>query len=244
MPLLFSPVDQEELVEALKPRPRAAFLMQQLDGNPTLADRTMSEEVKAALERAKFTALTASDVRGTGDYLHKIVGLLRGCGFAIAVFSDRTPAKTLANIFFEVGMAGVLGKPIQLVLTGDNPAPSDFIRSEWVAYKRGDEPALRLALDESLARISEQAEYYCKIGQVALEAERPDLELAFERFKQSVLIGDDMNAREGIQAVSNLLLAARKVEGRDDMASHRERLFRAVSEFLRLLPAVAAGHQE
>lgn len=123
MALLFSPVDQTELVDAVEPRPRTAFLMLQLDGNLTATDQIMSSEVKDALARAEFNVVTASDVRGTGDYLHKILGLIRGCGFAVAVFSDRTPPRTLANVFFEVGMAGVLGKPVQLVLTGDTRHP-------------------------------------------------------------------------------------------------------------------------
>ncbi len=236
MALLFSPVDQTELIDAFEPRPRTAFLMQQLDGNQTSADQTMVQEVRAALALADFHVVTASDVRGTGDYLHKILNLIRGCGFAVAVFSDRTPPRTLANIFFEVGMAGVLGKPIQLVLTGDNPAPSDFVRTEWIAYKRGDEAALRVALGDSLGRIDELAGYYRDIGEVALEADRPDLELVFERFKQAILIGDDARAREGVRNVRERLLAARNAQGQDDMASHRERLYRSTSEFLRLLP--------
>lgn len=211
--------------------------MCQLDGNTTQVDTVMADEVTAALARADFNSVTASDIRGTGDYLHKIIGLIQGCGFAVAVFSDRTPPKTLANIFFEVGMAGVLGKPIQLVLTGENPAPSDFVRSEWIAFRRGEEPAFRLALDDSLRRIGDLTGYYRALGDVALQADRPDLELVFERFKQSVLIGNDVAARDGVVAVRTALIAARAVEGRDDMASHRERLFRSASEFLRLLPA-------
>jgi len=211
--------------------------MMQLDGNPTVADRTMADEVRAALARANFEVVTASDVRGTGDYLHKIINLIRGCGFSIAVFSDRTPPRTLGNIFFEVGLAGMLGKPVQLVLHGENPAPSDFVRSEWISYKRGEEPALRAALDDSLEQMNALAGFYRDIGEVALEAERPDLELAFERFKQGVLIGNDAQSREGVRSVQARLIDARNVEGRDDMATHRDRLFKSVSAFLRLLPA-------
>jgi hypothetical protein len=237
VPLLFSPVDQEELADAFEPRPRHAFLMMQLDGNATVADRTMADEVRAALARANFEVVTAGEVRGTGDYLHKIINLIRGCGFSIAIFSDRTPPKTLANIFFEVGLAGMLGKPVQLILNGENPAPSDFVRSEWISYKLGEEPALRSALDESLAQINALAAFYRDIGEVALEAERPDLELAFERFRQGVLIGDDAQSRDGVRSVQDRLIDARNVEGRDDMATHRDRLFKSVSAFLRLLPA-------
>jgi hypothetical protein len=211
--------------------------MMQLGDNISTNEQLMADEVRTALADRRFAAVTANDVRGTGDYLMKIVNLIRGCGFAIAVFSDQTPARTLANIFFEVGVAGVFGKPVQLVLTGTSPAPSDFVRTEWVAYKPRNLAALRDDLRGSIARIDELSEYYRAIGDVALEAERPDLELVFERYKQAVLIGDDDAARTGIERVRDLLVEARRVEGRDDMASHRERLHRAASEFLRMLPA-------
>ena len=236
MPLLFSPVDQTELVAPFDPRPRTAFLMLRLGDGVSPEEQLMAEEVRAALADHHFAAVTSSDVHGTGDYLAKIVNLIRGCGFVVALFSDKTPARTLANIFFEVGVAGVLGKPVQLVLSGVNPAPSDFVRSEWIAYRPRRLASLRADLRASLTRIDELSQYYRTIGDVALEAERADLELAFERYRQAVLIGDDAGARAGIARVRDLLVEARRVEGRDDMASHRERLHRAASEFLAMLP--------
>ena len=95
---------------------------------------------------------------------------------------------------------------------------------------------MRADLRASLARIDELALYYRTIGDVALEAERADLELAFERYRQAVLIGDNADGRAGIARVRDLLVEARRIEGRDDMASHRERMHRAVSEFLAMLP--------
>ncbi len=197
----------------------------------------MATEVRKALAEKGFAAVTAGDVRGTGDFLVKIVDLIRGCGFAVAVFSDATPAKTLANIFFEIGVAGVLGKPVQLVFSGDQGAPSDFVRKEWIAYRPGRLARLRKDLEASLARIGELAEFYRKIGDVALDAERGDLELAFERRRQAMLIGGDAQARAGIGRVRDLLVEARNTQGADGMASHRERLHRAASEFLAMLPA-------
>jgi hypothetical protein len=211
--------------------------MLRLGGGASLEERLMTDEVRAALADQQFSAVTAADIRGTGDYLVKIVNLIRGCGFVVAIFSEGTPARTLANIFFEVGVAGMLGKPVQLVLSGTNPAPSDFVRTEWIAYKPRKLAALRSDLAASLTRIGEMAVYYRTIGDVALEAERADLELAFERYRQAVLIGDDDLARGGIARVRDLLVEARRVEGRDDMASHRERLHRAASEVLAMLPS-------
>jgi len=236
VPLLFSPVDQTELIAPFHPRPRTAFLMLQLGEGTSPEERLIADEVRAALTDQGFASVTAADVPGTGDFLVKIVDLIRGCGFAVAIFSDQTPAKTLANIFFEIGVAGMLGKPVQLVFSGANPAPSDFVRTEWIAYKPKKLAKLRADLRASLERIDALAEFYRTIGDVALEAERADLELAFERYRQAVLIGGNALARAGIEHVKALLVAARKAEGADDMASHRERLHRAASEFLAMLP--------
>lgn len=194
--------------------------MLQLGGELEEPDRVMAAETRAALTAQGFDAVTASDVKGTGEFLNKIIDLIRGCGFAVAVFSDKTPARTLANIFFEIGVAGVLGKPVQLVLTGKTPTPSDFVRSEWIAYKPGSEDDLRNELRASLERIDQLAGYYRTIGEVALEAPQADLELCFERFKQAVLIGGDPVARTAIERVRERLADARRAEGADDMASH------------------------
>jgi hypothetical protein len=81
--------------------------------------------------------------------------------------------------------------------------------------------------------------FYRQLGRFALDAPQPDLELAFERFKQAVLIADDHAARQGIAAIRDRLdAAARRTDGdRDeDMASHRMRLLQTVHEFLGLLP--------
>jgi hypothetical protein len=236
MPLIFSPVDEQELDSPYQPRPRTAFVMMQLNPKADEREKFMAAETKAVLRKAGFSAVTASDVTGTGDFLIKIVDLIRSCGFAVAIFSDKTPAKTLANIFFEVGIATVLGKPIQLLLTGDNPAPSDFVRSEWISYTPGKEKEFRATLAKGLERIGAMAEYYTKLGQVALDAQNADLELAFERFKQAILIGDHAGARKNMKAVVERLEGHQQAEGNDDMASHRERLHRTATQFLKLLP--------
>jgi hypothetical protein len=236
MPLFFSPIDEQELDSPYQPRPRTAFLMMQLNERADEREKLMAVETKAMLRKAGFYSVTASDVTCTGDFLSKIIDLIRSCGFAIAIFSDKTPAKTLANIFFEVGIATVLGKPIQLLLTGENPAPSDFIRSEWISYTPGKEKEFRTTVAKGLERIAAMADYYDKLGQVALEAQNADLELAFERFKQAILIGDHAGARKGMRFVVQRLEDHQQAEGDDDMVSHRERLHRTASQFLKLLP--------
>jgi hypothetical protein len=89
----------------------------------------------------------------------------------------------MGNIFFEIGVCGLLGKPVQLIVSGERPTPSDFVRTEWVGYRLGSEADLRRNLQDSFARIEQLAEFYKTLGQLALDARDTDLELAFERFQ-------------------------------------------------------------
>lgn len=238
MPLIFSPVDLSELRGPFRPRPRSAFLMLQLGGTISSSEVRIKELVARSLLARNIEAVTAAAVPGTGDYLQKIVDLIRGCGFGFAIFSDLTPARSLANIFFEVGVAGVLGKPVQLALAGPAPPPSDFVRTEWIRYDDAHEARFETQLTDVLGRIEEGADFYRKIGLIAYGADEPDLEEAFERFKQAVLISDDVEARDGLTKLRSRLrsrLGRENLTG--DLASHRNRLLRAVTEFLALLPS-------
>jgi hypothetical protein len=218
--------------------------MLQLGGRISSDEQRMAAIVRGVLARGNFAAVTAVDVRRTSDFLHKIIDLIRGCGFSIAIFSGQTPAPTLANIFFEIGIAGVLGKPVQLVWSGTKRGgtvtPSDFVRTEWIQYSPTAEARFEDEISDAVREIEQGATgFYRKIGEVALEAVEPDLELAFERFKQAVLISNDRDAVEKITEIRDRLgTSARqhRADPEDDMASHRNRLLQAVNEFLRLMP--------
>jgi hypothetical protein len=238
VPLHFSPIDQSELANPYTPRPRGAFLMLRLGKGASQAEMEMAAAAREVLSSMCFQPVTAADIRGTGDYLGKIVDLIRGCGFGIAIYCDQTPARTMGNIFFEVGVCGVLGKPVQLVLSGQQATPSDFVRTEWLEYKAGQKLKLRRALRESFDRIEQLADFYGTLGQLAMEAQVADLELAFERFKPVILIAEGPEPRASIIEIRRRLEKTPRKRSpiRDDMASHRMRLLKAVSEFLASLP--------
>lgn len=209
-------------------------------------EQIMGRIVREALDVRSFVPLSAGDVRRTSDFLHKIIDLIRGTGFSIAIFSDRTPAKTLANIFFEVGVALVIGKPVQLVWTARDPGisavPSDFVRTEWISYIVGEEDRLRRDLDGAIDAIEQGAAYYRQIGDIAFEAPEPDLELAFERYKQAILISGDREDRDRIVRLRDRLAGSgRRRRADSDIASHHARLLQTVREFIALLPQPAGG---
>ena len=174
-------------------------------GDAAAVERDMVAQVRAALDRLGFTAIAATEVPGTGDFLGKIIELIRGCGFGVAVYSDQTPPKTLGNIFFEVGISHLLGKPVQLLIAGADPTPSDFVRTEWLRYDATDPDRNRRELEARFQAIEALGEYYCKLGEVGLAADAIDYEMTFERFKQAVLISDNPEARGHIATIADLL---------------------------------------
>jgi hypothetical protein len=214
--------------------------MLQLGGTISTAEVAIHRLVGEALAARGIEEITAPAVAGTGDYLQKIIDLIRGSGFGIAIFSDLTPARTLANIFFELGVAGILGKPVQLLLAGPSDPPSDFVRTEWIRYQAGNEARFLRDSQRAVDSILEGAKFYQTIGQIALDAEEPDFEEAFERFKQAVLISDDARARNGLNLLMNRLSGGGRSRSPNpnDFSSHRVRLIKAISEFLALLPNV------
>jgi hypothetical protein len=109
MALLYSPLDGSELNEPVQPYPRSAFLMIHDNDRVSAVEARMQVIAREELMAAGFDAKAASGLRRSGDFLSKIIRMIRGCGFGIAIFSDATPPRTIANIFFEVGYCLALG---------------------------------------------------------------------------------------------------------------------------------------
>jgi hypothetical protein len=132
--------------------------------------------------------------------------------------------------------------PLTLLYPPSPPAVfsgTDFVRTEWIRYFPGEENRLREELRAAIERIEDGAAFYRQLGRFPVDAPQPDLELGFERFKQAVLIADDVPAREGIATIRDRLDAAApqtQAGQDDDLGSHRTRLLQAVQEFLGLLP--------
>ncbi|MGA9995014.1 MAG: hypothetical protein WBP93_06355 [Pyrinomonadaceae bacterium] len=183
--------------------------------------------------KARHHFIKATSLSGTKDYLEKIVQIVRGCGFGIAIFSEFTPAPTLANIFFEIGLCSLLGKPVILVKSAKSKPPSDFVRTEWVTYQGGDTKKLKRDLSDSIKEVSKLAKYYEDLGDLAMDADDVDVELAFERYKQAVLIADSKSARKKIGKILNRLHSNQGTA--DLLRASKVRLRKSISEFIKLL---------
>ena len=229
MALIFSPLTEDALEGPYQPLPKGVFLMLQLGEGVSKLESEMDKAVNSVLVRKKFNPIRATSERGQKDYLVKIIQMIRGCGFGTAVFSEYTPAPTLANIFFEIALCNLLGKPVIIVKSEDAKSPSDFVRTEWVSYVSNKKGQLRRDYSESVSSVLELARYYETLGNLAMDAEEIDLELAFERYRQSFLIDGCSTVRNKIRKLR--IRARDKTDAAANMGPARLRIRKAISEF-------------
>ena len=234
MPLLFSPISDGLLEGPFKPLPRTAFIMLHSGRYVSRIEENIDRVVCGCLKRLRQEPIKASRQTGTKDYLEKIIQLIRGCGFGVAIFSEVTPAPTLANIFFEIGLCYVLGKQVIVVKTEDAKPPSDFIRTEWIAFQKGDTNKLRRDVEKAIKSIQQLATYYEQLGDLALDAQDVDFELAFERYRQALLIGNKKTTRVKITDILKELSDDKQLPV--FMRASRTRLRKSIQEFDKLLP--------
>ncbi len=117
MAIIFSPLSEDVLEGPFEPLPRSAFVMLQLGDGRAKIESEMQATVISVLKAKRFKPVDAESVRGNKDYLEKIIQIIRGSGYGVAIFSEYTPPSTLANIFFEVALCNLLGKPVILAKT-------------------------------------------------------------------------------------------------------------------------------
>jgi len=86
MALIFSPLSEDILSGAFIPFPKSAFLMMQdNEGTPQL-DSEMERIARTEFHGLGFDLRKASEEAGTKDFLEKILALIRGSGFGVAIF--------------------------------------------------------------------------------------------------------------------------------------------------------------
>ncbi len=234
MAIIFSPLANEEMTGAFKPMPGCAFVMMHSAKAIAPVEREIEKRAIAVLQTCGFATTKATGSFGTKDFLDKIIRLIRGCGFGLAIFSEFTPAKTLANIFFEIGICYVLGKDVILIKTKDAPIPSDFVRNEWIEFEPADKSGFSRSLQGACNELRQNADFYRQLGEIALEAADTDYELAFERFKQSALLVHSATALDQIKGISVRLAALSGTSA--DAKSYFKRPKGEIDRFLKLQP--------
>jgi hypothetical protein len=203
--------------------------MRQL-GDPPNIDVRMADIVTDRLQHRGYETIDADGSTGNKDYLERILNLIRGTGFTLAVFSHDTRPSAMANIALELGYAGMCGKPILIAKSSDARPPSDLKRTDWMSFDPRDEAPFLRKLDQAVDRLEEMVTFQETTLRVALDARNIDCGIAFERAIKGFLLSGNEFFLDATEAILTRLDPIR-----DDIAiGDLERLRGEIRTFLSL----------
>jgi len=197
-------------------------------GNPPAVDERMVEIVLEVLALRRIPTKDADASTGGKDFLERILGLIRGTGFTIAIFSHDTRATAMANITLELGFAAMCGKPLIIVKSKEAAAPSDFTRTDWIDYDLKDEARFRKKLGQALDTINDLAVFEDMLLDVALGARSIDCAIAFERANKAFLLTREDRFLDKAEEIKRRLDGMGNIEAIADL----ERLKSEITTFI------------
>ena len=174
-------------------------------GNPPALDEAMANIVEDVFEHRGIGLKDADDSTGGKDFLERILGLIRGTGFTVAIFSEDTRGTAMANIALELGFASMCGKPLVIVKSKAAPPPSDLTRTDWIEYDAADQPRFRRKLNQALDELEELAGFTEALLDVAMAAPAMDCAIAFERASKAFLLTKEARFLDSAEEIANRL---------------------------------------
>jgi hypothetical protein len=151
----------------------------------------MNAEVVRLFRVRGFEAIDADGTTGSKDYLERILSLIRGTGFTVAIFSHETRASSMANIALELGFAAMCGKPLVIVKSPQAAAPSDLKRTDWIEYDETGPAPFRRKLRQAVDEIERLCNWEDDLLQASLDARSPDCAVGLERANKGFLLSGD-----------------------------------------------------
>ena len=130
--ILYNPTNGDVLTFGVSLRPRTCFLMTQL-GTPIPPElQSIRRRVVAQLTKKNIDTVDADSIVTGKDFLEKIWRLIISVPLGVAIIHEDMTPKTLANIFYEIGLMDSLGKQTLVVKSRGAAIPSDFVRTEYI----------------------------------------------------------------------------------------------------------------
>jgi hypothetical protein len=181
--IIYSPTDGDALTTSVKSAPRHCFLMTRLGKPVPQMVVDIGQAVKKCCSDANFTVIDAGAKVTGRDFLLKIWKMIASAPLAVGVVHENIPAKTQANIFYELGVAQALGKETLIIKSPKSEIPSDFIRTEYITY----DSEFPSRFCQYLDGLKDQAEHYELVSD---QLDRNPI-LALDYLKRAYLITGD-----------------------------------------------------
>ena len=199
-------------------------------GNPPALDEAMAAVVKEVFDARNVGIKDADASTGAKDFLERILGLIRGTGFTVAIFSEDTRATAMANIALELGFASMCGKPLVIVKSKAAKAPSDLTRTDWIEYDPDDASRFQVKLNQALDEINEVAIFTELLLDTAMDAPAMDCAVAFERASKAFLLTKEPRFLDSVEEIGQRLERAARDDDIADLQRVRSELTMFVSQ--------------
>ena len=191
--IIYSPLDGDALTNTVVSKPRQCFLMTRL-GKPIDPEVIkMRTQITAACKKHRYEVLDATSKVTGRDFLMKIWHLIASTPLCVGIVHESIPLTTQANIYYEMGVAQALGKETLLVKSSKAEVPSDFVRTEYVAFDADFDERF----ETYLASLLDQAEHY---EVVAEQLDRNPI-LAIDYLRRAYLISGEERLRKRAQEI-------------------------------------------
>lgn len=148
-------------------------------------------KLSSFLKNNGFKEIDADSSLTGRDFLVKIWGMVFKVPLGIAIITRQTTRKTLANIFYEIGLLQAYGKETLVIKTKDAGVPSDFIRTEYLEFDNDFDAKL----SKYFEFISSLQEHFDTMS----EQLKNDPLLAIDYMRRAFLITGDTSYRERAQ---------------------------------------------
>lgn len=146
--IYYRPTDGDPHTGRVEYRPRTCFIMTKL-GHPIPKEiNRIRSHIAKIFVNYNISLLDANDVITGKDFLLKIWHIILGVPLGIAIITNDMSNKTIANIFYEIGLMQAYGKETLIIKTVGTKVPSDFVRTEHIEFAAGFKKKIKKYLEK------------------------------------------------------------------------------------------------
>lgn len=169
--IIICPNTGDECDKHIQYIPKSAFLITAyLNKNEGFYEEItkIEETLRSILKRNDFSLEIAKDKFTTGNMLCKICAYIQATSFSLALYTSKTPKRSVPNIFYEIGIAQTFGKSVYLMGGKKIKRPSDLGGLEWVKFD--DINDLDQKFEDIFNKVNQKSKYYNTIGNLKFNA--------------------------------------------------------------------------
>jgi hypothetical protein len=189
----YSPLDSDPRTAPLVYLPKTCFLMLQLKKPIPDEQAEIRRRLSAFLKVREYSEIDADSSMTGRDFLAKIWGMIQQVPIGIALVTSKTSPRTLANIFYEIGLLQACGKETIVIKSPKAKLPTDFVRSEYLPF--GDE------FEERLGKYFDFIASLCAHFELMADQLENDPLLAIDYLRRAFLISGDTSYRTKAQSL-------------------------------------------